>query len=235
MITFSEAERQYVNLEFAKSIISTLNIYHNPHLNAYNTWYCYSDRKKLVDEILRKWATLPSNTYMSKAAVDMFNLLTTASKSKFYKSYSHHSFRADNISQPVDVETYSANSCSNTFIKTINPGDKFAYVDVFFDEHLIPVADIKAAIFKVYEDHRDSADLPQRIMAIADKLCFAKILRTENQRVNKLKQSGRISVDDLINKSTEECFNQVYSQYYAPLGIELVESASFDILCQEFV
>lgn len=99
-----------------------------------------------------------------------------------------------------NVETYKGTSKSKVYIN-LNKGDKFKYNDIFIDEHTVPVSDIvKALKLLPNPTCSDIAD-------ILDKMHIVKMRRSENAKITR--QSARIAPQDIINKSSQDIFDQI--------------------------
>ena len=99
-----------------------------------------------------------------------------------------------------NVETYKGTSKSKVYIN-LNKGVKFKYNDIFIDEHTVPVSDIVKALKLLPNPTRsDIAD-------ILDKMHIVKMRRSENAKITH--QSARIAPQNIINKSSQDIFNQI--------------------------
>lgn len=174
------------------------------------------DYSYLLAQTVRQYHIAPSNWHISEKAEKLWSSITT---SPIY-SYSYkEKLVCDKLNQSISISTYKGSTRRTGHELELVPSGKYEYNDIMVVEHLTPVSDVIKALHIIFNQYKNNPLLKQRITEILDKIHVARILRVEDRRITKSRK--RISPEDIINKSSSDCYNQLNTQYYVPAKIIL--------------
>lgn len=131
----------------------------------------------LLGQVLRQYSRNGGRIYVSKNADEKWHSLTKDSMMECWYTNSVNCSGpafANGVKQTLCL--YKGNSNTPESIE-LKQGDKFAYRQVFHDEHIIPIASI-------IEDLKNLDDLSyENVKKVLDNICICRILKSEDRSI----------------------------------------------------
>ena len=164
--------------------------------------YSIFNSKYLLGQIIRNYNIPKENYHVSKAAMELWNRLTSEDISNFFFDETIRCDRADNT--PVRIYKGNSKDCKEQLIKK---NDTVRFNDVFHGEHVIPVRIIIDKLLKLEDPTYDE------VSEILKHIHICRILKDEDKRI--------------VEKSNRPYdYREIVDTIYKKAGIEIYEGSN---------
>lgn len=195
----SVENREKVNAPLVKVIRQLLIGLHmgKPVSNTMAPSYSY-----LLGQSIRQYILPTDNIHITVKAQELWDKMGLSDQNMLLYVYQNTIKPLLNV---FGEKTYKGTKQSSCRTIDIEANKNIAYNLWFIEEHATPVKDVTKVLKCVFQQNNDITY--QQIIDVLDKMHIVRMRKIENMNIKKT--TGRISVSDYIEHSTEEVFQKI--------------------------